>query len=308
MASLLVAGSIAATAAPAAAQSAQAVAASWQGSRALHDIAQQLSFGARALDTPGHLKTIAYIEGQLRALGVEPVQQRFDSVAGGQTHTIVNLIARFYPDAPHRILLGTHYDSIIRAYRDKDHPEAPMPGANNSASGVALLLETARVLKAAKTPPPFGIDFVFFDGEEGPLSLGAGDQRWQPLGSPYFAAHLSQLYPVAPPDKAAIFDMVCWREEKLKPEQASLIYAGGEVDKFWALGRAIAPRFFSDEPTSAPIFDDQIALDQAHVPAFLVIGFEYEPWFNTTGDTLDKCSEDAMNGVGRTLIRYIYAP
>lgn len=305
---LLLAGLTAALAAPAGAQGAQAVAESWQGSRALHDIAQQLSFGGRALDSPGHVKVIAYIEAQLRAAGVEPEQQRFESDAGGQKHTIVNIVARFYPDAPHRILLGTHYDSIIRAYRDKTHPDAPMPGANNSASGVALLLETARVLKAAKAPPPLGIDLVFFDGEEGPLSLGAGDQHWQPLGSPYFAAHLSQFYPVAPPDKAAIFDMVCWREEKLRPEQASLIYAGSEVDKFWALGRALAPRFFTDDATTQPIFDDQIALDQVHVPAFLVIGFEYEPWFNTTGDTLDKCSEDAMNAVGRTLIRYIYAP
>ncbi len=66
--------------------------------------------------------------------------------------------------------------------------------------------------------------------------------------------------------------------------------------------------FFGAEPTTSPIFDDQIALDEAHIPAFLVIGFEYEPWFNTTGDTLDKCSQAAMNAVGRTLIRYIYAP
>lgn len=307
IAGALIAGTIAAGPPSAAAQSPQAVAASWQGSRALRDIAQLLSFGVRALDAPGHVKTIAYIESQLRAAGLEPVRQEFDSAAGEQPHHLVNIIARFYPDAPHRVLLGTHYDSIIRAYRDKDHPDAPMPGANNSASGVALLLETARILKAAPAPP-VGVDFVFFDGEEGPLSLGAGDRNWRPLGSPYFAAHIGQFYPVALPDKAAIFDMVCWREQKLRPEQASLIYAGDEVDKFWALGRAFAPRFFAEQPTATPIYDDQIALDQAKIPAFLVIGFEYEPWFNTTGDTLDKCSEEAMNAVGRTLIRYIYAP
>ena len=57
-----------------------------------------------------------------------------------------------------------------------------------------------------------------------------------------------------------------------------------------------------------PIFDDQIALNNdAHIPAFLVIGFQYEPYFNTTQDTPDKCSEAALDGVGRTTLRYIYA-
>jgi Zn-dependent M28 family amino/carboxypeptidase len=280
----------------------------WQGQRALGDIATQLSFGARAPDTPGHLKTIAYIETELRKAGANPAQQRWTSTVAGQSHALVNIIARLYPDNPRRIILGTHYDSIIHAYRDKDHPDATMPGANNSASGVALLLETARTLKEAKAPPPWGIDLVFFDGEEGPLALGAGDPHWQPLGSPYFAQHLDAFYPAAKPVKAAVFDMVCWREQKLRPEQASLLYAGDEVKKFWNIGRTFAPAFFSAEPTQSPIFDDQIALAEAKIPSFLVIGFEYEPWFNTTGDTLDKCSEPAMNAVGRTLIRYIYSP
>lgn len=278
----------------------------WQGKRALDDVAQQLSFGVRALDTEGHQKTIDYISAELKKLGINVGEQRWNSSVASQNHNLTNLIARFQPDNPRRIILGTHYDSIIRAYRDKDHPDAPMPGANNSASGVALLLETARALKAAKTVPPAGIDFVFFDGEEGPLSLGAGDPHWQPLGSPYFAQHLEEFYPVAKPEQAVIFDMVCWREQKLRPEQASLLYASDQVNRFWTIGRTFAPAFFSPTPTSEPIFDDQIALNQAKIPSFLVIGFEYEPWFNTTQDTLDKCSAEALSAVGRTLMRYIY--
>jgi Zn-dependent M28 family amino/carboxypeptidase len=278
----------------------------WQGKRALSDIARQLSFGVRALDTAGHQKTIDDIKAEMKKLGIETTEQRWHSNVAGQSHDLTNLIARFAPDNPRRIILGTHYDSIVRAYRDKDHPDAPMPGANNSASGVALLLETARAVTAAKTPPRAGIDFVFFDGEEGPVSLGAGDPHWQPLGSPYFAEHLDALYPAAKPVEAVIFDMVCWREEKLKPEQASLLYASDQVNRFWNIGRTFAPTFFSAQPTTEPIFDDQIALNQARIPSFLVIGFEYEPWFNTTEDTLDKCSEAALNAVGRTLMRYIY--
>lgn len=302
----LIAALLLATAAPA--QTPSPDVALWQGKRALGDIEKQLSFGARAIDAPGHQKTIDYIKAELRLLGIASTEQRWTSSVGGQTHTLINIVARFAPENPRRLILGTHYDSIIRAYRDRDQPDAVMPGANNSASGVALLLETARALKAAKATPPDGIDFVFFDGEEGPISMGAGDPHWQPLGSPYFVRRLADFYLGAKPEKAVIFDMVCGRDEKLRPEQTSLLYAGEEVKKFWTIGRTFAPGFFGAEPTGSPIFDDHIALNEAKIPSFLVIGFEYEPWFNTTQDTLDKCSEQAMNGVGRSLFRYIYSP
>src|SRR5579862_2930009 len=230
----------------------------WQGKRALGDIEKQLSFGVRSLDTSGHQRTIDYIESELRKLGIEPNEQRWTASTGGPMHTLINLVGRFAPAHPHRLILGTHYDSIVRAYRDKDHPDAPMPGANNSASGVALLLETARAVKAAPTAPPYGIDFVFFDGEEGPISLGAGDPNWQPLGSPYFVRRLGDFYPTAKPEKAVIFDMVCGRDEKLKLEQSSLISAPAEAKKFWNIGRTFAPVFFSADITASPIYDDQI--------------------------------------------------
>ncbi|HXR86505.1 MAG TPA: M28 family peptidase [Stellaceae bacterium] len=281
--------------------------AQWQGQRALADIVKLLGFGARAMDVPGHRQTIDMIEAEMKSLGVTAREQSWVSTIGGQTHHMANVIAPLYPEAPRRIILATHYDSIIRAYADKQHPDAPMPGANNSASGVAVLLETARALKAQKTPPGIGVDFIFFDGEEGPISLGAGDPHWQPLGSPYFTEHLAETYPATKPEQAVIFDMVCWREMKLQPEQTSLLYAADQIDNYWKIGRTFAPGFFNNQPTTLPIFDDQIALNDAHIPSFLVIGFEYDPWFNTTEDTPDKCSEAALNGVGRTTLRYIYA-
>lgn len=280
----------------------------WQGQRALDDIAKQISFGDRAVGMPGHKLTRAYIEAQLRQEGIEPKEQHWISDAGGHERPLTNIIGRFDPADSKRIIIGTHYDSIIRAYRDKKHPNAVMPGADNSASGVAVLLETLRVLTEAKTKPPFGVDFVFFDGEEGPISLGEGDPLWRPLGSAYFADHLGDFYPKAKPEQAAIFDMVCYRAERLQPEQGSMLYAPDQVAKFWQIGHALGPRFFELQPTDFPIFDDHTPLNAAGIPSFLVIGWNYKPWYNTTQDTLDKCSEAAMNAVGRSLIRYIYAP
>src|SRR5579864_429866 len=134
--SFLIAALLLATGASAQAQPIGPDVSLWQGKRALADIEKQLSFGVRALDKPGHQKTIDYIKAELLSLGIASTEQRWTSSVGGQTHTLVNIVARFAPGNPRRLILGTHYDSIVRAYRDKDHPDAPMPGANNSAWGV----------------------------------------------------------------------------------------------------------------------------------------------------------------------------
>jgi glutaminyl-peptide cyclotransferase len=279
----------------------------WNGQRAMRDIATQLSYTPRSLDTPGHKRTIALISSEMKKSGGVVRVQEWNYVdASGVEHRLTNIIARFAVDNPRRIIVGTHYDSIVRAYRDAKNPNAPMPGANNSASGVAILLETARVLKSS-APPPFGVDFIFFDGEEGPLSLGAGDPNWFALGSPYFSKHLRELYPDGAPLASVIFDMVCYRELKLRPEPGSIQSAPLEVEKFWKIGASVAPSVFIREPTRLPISDDHTALASSGIPSILVIDFDYEPWFNTTGDTLDKCSTESLDAVGRTLVRYLYA-
>jgi Zn-dependent M28 family amino/carboxypeptidase len=225
----------------------------------------------------------------------------------GADHAMTNIIARLAPSNPRRVIVGTHYDSIVRAYADTAKPDAPMPGANNSASGVAVLLETARAL-GRLPPPPVGIDMIFFDGEEGPKSLGAGDPEWRALGSPHFVEHLKDYYPNGKPEKAVVFDMVCKKDIQLMPEPSSLQHALPEVKKFWGLGIGITPSAFVTKTVSYPISDDHTALNQAGIPSFLVIDFEYEPYFNTSEDTLDKCSTQSLEAVGRTLLRYLYLP
>jgi glutaminyl-peptide cyclotransferase len=280
----------------------------WNGQRAMDDIAAQVAFGPRAMGTPGHQKVVDYIQGEFAKLKISDVKLQQGSYAdeNRSQKELTNIVAQLDPNNPKRLVLGTHYDSIIRAYRDKEHPDGYMPGANNSASGVALLLETARALSVLPKPP-FGVDFIFFDGEEGPKSLGAGDPDWRALGSPWFASHLKEIYPHGNPAKGAVFDMVCARDLALKPELASRAIAPREVDWFWELGRALAPKAFLREPTAQVIGDDQLALTAAGIPSFLVIDFDYEPWFNTTQDTIDKCSAASLETVGRTVLQYLYA-
>jgi len=280
----------------------------WDGKLALGHIADLLRFTPRSMEAPGHQQTIDYIKAELAKSSPDMVvtQSFVTNNDDGKPLHLTNIIARFQADNPRRVIVATHYDSIVKAYRDAETPDAPMPGANNSSSGVALLLETARVL--SKSPKPdVGIDMIFFDGEEGPKSLGAGDPTFHPLGSPYFAQHLKDYYPARLPENAVDFDMVCDKDLKLQPELSSISSARAQVTKFWTIGSKIAPHAFVGKSTRYAISDDHTALQEAGIPSFVVIDFDYEPYFNTTQDTIDKCSVDSLQTVGRTLLQYLYA-
>lgn len=279
----------------------------WSGQRALDIIVQLLKFTPRSMETVGHQQTIDYITAELAKTKFGTAKtQRWVERAAGRTMAMTNIIARLNPDNPRRMIVTTHYDSIIKAYRDAKHPDAPMPGANNSASGVAVLLETARVLSLLPDPP-IGIDMIFFDGEEGAISMGAGDPNFRPVGSAHFTEHLSEFYPNAKPEQAIDFDMVCDRDLHLQPEPSSIRSAPAQVKKFWDIGARTAPKSFSHDPTRYSIEDDHTNLQQAGIPSLVVIDFDYEPFYNTLQDTPDKCSTQSLEAVGRTLLQYIYA-
>lgn len=276
-----------------------AAAPSFDGTRAMQHIDDIMAWQPRSMGFAGHARTLEYLDAQLRAdPHVDVVHQNWvELTADGHPMPMTNLVARLNPQLKRRVLLATHYDSIVRAYRDPDpaRRSLPMPGANNSASGVALLLEMARVL--SRTRPPLGVDFVFFDGEEGPLSLGAGDPNWRPLGSPYFVKHSGEFYSGELPRVALVFDMVCKRGLRLHPERSSLESAPQDVRALWAIGHRLAPDTFPDT-SQGVVLDDQTALAGIGVPSMLLIDFDYEPWFNTTGDTQDKCSAESLQALG----------
>jgi glutaminyl-peptide cyclotransferase len=258
-----------------------------------------LAWSPRSMGAPGHAHALEYIDAQLRADPHMDLSRQnwVELSADGKTTAMTNLVARLNPQLEPRMILATHYDSIVRAYRDPDpsRRSLPMPGANNSASGVALLIETARVLSHAHHP--VGVDFIFFDGEEGPLSLGAGDRNWRALGSPYFAKHLGEFYSGRLPEAAVVFDMVCKRDIRLHPERSSLESAPQDIERLWGLGHKLAAANFPSS-TQGIVLDDQTALAAVGIPSLLLIDFDYEPWFNTSADTEDKCSPESLQAVG----------
>jgi len=272
----------------------------FSGENALLRINTIVGFGSRAISTQGHEQLKEYIMKTLEEAQIAVTDDEWSE----ENMRFNNIIGRINPDATKRIILGTHYDSIAHAYRDKTNPNAVMPGANNGASGVALLLEAAEMINSQYATGTLGIDLVFFDGEEGMEALGAGSKRWYPIGSTHFAENLSTLYPKDLPLQAIIFDMVCDKDLLLMKEQISMESAKSAVDRFFNIGKKIAPSEFSNSIGKA-IGDDHLPLAQKGIPSFLVIDYDYEPWYNTTNDTPDKCSAESLSIVGDTLLHYL---
>lgn len=267
-------------------------------------IRQQLAYGPRHVGAPGHEDLARFIEAEARSISpATSVQKWREKDTDGKEYGLKNIVMRLQPDNPRRIILGAHYDSKRTANLDPKDKQAAMPGANDAGSGVAVLLETAKVLAASDEQLPVGIDFVFFDAEEGLPNLGTESGGWRPVGSQYFAANLSQYYPERLAEGGVVVDMVCDKDLGIHQDLASLQYAPSQTRKFWEIGNRITPGAFLPD-NGLTISDDHTALNEAGIPSFDVIDFDYPP-FHTTGDTLDKCSPDSLTTVSRTVLEYL---
>lgn len=273
------------------------------GNEMLAVVAQQLRYGPRHTTAWGHVQVQEFLVAEMQQMGQEVYKQTWDhSDAAGLTHTLTNIVVRLQPEKEQRIVLGTHYDSKRFANKDPQRGDSPVPGANDSASGVAVLVELAHKLVAV--PPDVGVDIVFFDGEEGEEDFETSGAQWKPLGSTYFAEHLDDLYVRTKPQGGIVLDMVCDKDLRIEQEQHSLKYAPKEVAAFWEVAQKIDSRAFAATKGHA-ISDDHMPLNRAGIPSFLLIDFDY-PYFHTTADTLDKCSPKSMEKVAYAVFNYIH--
>jgi Zn-dependent M28 family amino/carboxypeptidase len=209
---------------------------------------------------------------------------------------MANIIATYGPAAGTRVLLCAHWDT--RPIADRDPVPAnrsqPIPGANDGASGVAVLMELSRILRAS--PPKVGVTIVLFDGEDWGRSL---DDMF--FGSRYFADH-----PVGGPFRYAILlDMVGDASLQLPRERNSHEQARTVVDKVWQAAADLGHSEFRSTVGQA-IYDDHLPLLAKGIPAIDIIDFDY-PYWHTLQDTTDKCSPRSLKIVGDVVRRVIYA-
>ncbi len=264
----------------------------FDGRQAMRDVEAQLAFGPRIPNTVGARRCGDWILERLRATADSVEVQAFDHVtAQGDTLHLRNLIARFRPGVGDRILYLAHWDTRPHADRDPDPTKRnqPMPGADDGASEVAVLLGVADALK--RKPPAVGVDLVFVDGEDyGDFDTG-GDVL---IGSRYYAAHLAKD---RRPLFAVLFDMVGDKDLEIQPERFSVDRAPEVVERVWSTARDLGYGRYFPETVTGPITDDHVPLLDAGVHAIDVIDLDY-PYWHTTEDTADKLSVRSLQVVG----------
>jgi hypothetical protein len=271
----------------------------FNGQTAFGYIEQQLAFGPRVPNTPGHQRTGDWLEAQLRARAdtviVQPFTQR---TSRGVTLRLRNVFARFRPQATERVLFVAHWDTRPKADKSANlgQQQLPVPGANDGASGVALLLGVADVLKARA--PEIGVDLLFVDGEDwGDFS----DSTETLLGSRYFAAHQPPGYTTL---FAVVFDMVGDKDLQFLQEGYSISRAPEVVQRVWDTAKRLGyERVFV--PRAGEAFtDDHVPLQQVGIRAIDVIDFTF-PYHHTTEDTIDKVSAASLQIVGDVAVALV---
>ncbi len=218
----------------------------------------------------------------------------------GQPVRMNNMIVSWHPDAKQRVVLACHYDTRPYADRNLIHKRATFIGANDGASGVALFMEMAHHMQ--NLSPTYGVDFVFFDGEE--LVYQPGDKYF--LGSEYF----SKDYRDNPPGYQYVYgvlvDMVADRRLNINMEKNSLKYAPELTRDIWQKAKELrVDEFTMSRPGRFEVQDDHLPMNEiARIPTCDIIDFDY-PYWHTSKDVPSSCSGGSLAKVGRVLLHWL---
>lgn len=257
---------------------------------------EQCAFGPRPVGSGAHAKTRDYLVDRMKALADKTYVQDFTY----RTMPLTNVVGVFNPSATRRVMLCAHWDTRPRADMEIDPAKAARPilGANDGASGVAVLLEMARCLKAK--PPKVGVVLVLLDGEDfGNFERDEGVF----LGSRRFARAPSEFGHL---DYGILLDMIGDANLEIPREGNSEQLAGKVNDKVYAAAKALGHGAIFTDQVKFTISDDHMPLNRAGIPTIDLIDFDYGPW-HTLDDTPDKCSAKSLSVVGDVLLSVLYS-
>ncbi len=272
--------------------------------RAFAYLLKQTSFGPRNPNSSGHEACKNYFIATLRASADDVRLQEFTETGYNREKLrLTNIIASFRPQERDRILLCAHWDTRPRAERDEDPKKRDLPilGANDAASGVAVLLELASLLHA--TPPEIGVDIVLLDGEDYGKEA---DHNLYLLGSRHFARTKPADYL---PRFGILLDMVGDAQLEIPREMNSFRYAPDIVSMVWRTARELGVTQFVDE-NGDEILDDHVPLNEAGIKTIDIIDFNFPDqthrYWHTHEDTPEHCSAESLGAVGTVLTHVVY--
>lgn len=257
----------------------------FDGQRAYADVPTQVAFGARVPGSAGHALIQEWVREELESAGWQ-VEIQLSETLG---HPIENIVTKRNDEAP-QIIIGAHYDSRMFADQDPDPVQRTtfVPGANDGASGVAVLLELARSLPEDTVP----VWLVFFDAEDNGRIEG---WDWI-LGSREFVKN----NPVQP-RAVIIVDMIGDADLNIYKERNSNIQL---TDEIWETARSLGYENVFIPEYKHSMLDDHTPFLEAGIPAIDIIDFDY-PYWHTVQDTPDKVSAESLQAVGETLHTWV---
>lgn len=258
----------------------------FSGDNAYQHVQAQLAFGARVPGSEAIRNTAAYISETLQNNDWNTFDQSFEF----KGVRLQNIIAK-KGDGERILLLATHYDTRSKADRDTNSTlrEQPVPGANDGASGTAVLLELSRVLTIADDTQVW---LVFFDGEDQGHING---WEWS-IGADYFVQHLEQS-----PDKVIVIDMIGDSDLDIYQEQNS---DKELVEEIWSAAQQLTYHPYFIPEMKYAMIDDHLPFLNHAIPAALLIDFDYSYW-HTTHDTIENVSSDSLQIVGDVLSHWL---
>jgi Zn-dependent M28 family amino/carboxypeptidase len=261
------------------------VPASFDGQRAYTDVQTQVAFGPRIPGSEGHAKIQAWMREELVKAGWQVEAQESEALG----HPIQNIVAKRGDESP-QIIIGAHYDTRMFADNDPDpaNHSLPVPGANDGASGVAVLLELARTLPQDTVP----VWLVFFDAEDN----GRIDGWDWILGSTEFVKN-NPLQPQA----VVIVDMIGDADLNIYKEKNS----NAELtDEIWEIAQELGYESVFIPEYKYSILDDHTPFLRAGIPAIDIIDFDY-PYWHTLQDVPENVSAASLKAVGETLHTWV---
>ena len=285
--------------------------------------AKQVAFGPRVPNSKAHIATGNWLVAKLKSYGLKVMEQPFEAMTFDGTNIHArNIIAQYQPQAVRRVAIFGHWDTRPFADGDKVKKNAPMDGASDGASAVAVALEMARILSQQpdSLAPPVGVDFIFFDAEDWGHDettqknlkdqlAGSGTDSWC-LGSQYWAAHLLPVGYKA--EYGVLLDMVGAKGGTFTREGMSLEKARGPLDKIWNTAATLGYSDFFRFQDTGGITDDHVYTNKAGIPTLDIydhptVGDNYFPaYHHATTDNMSIIDRKTLKAVGQTMVQSLY--
>ena len=276
----------------------------FNGARAYEYLKQLCAIGPRSSGSAGMQAQQKLLSEHFGKLGgkVSLQQFRIRHPVDGSPVPMANLIVQWHPDRKERILLCAHYDTLPFPMLDPQNPRGTFVGANDGASGVAILMELAHQMPSFESK--YGVDFVLFDGEEFIFSLR--DRYF--LGSEYFARSYVQNRPRHGYRWGVLLDMVGDADLQLYQERNSMWWKDTRVlvEDIWATARRLGVSEFIARKKHE-VSDDHLPLNNiAKIPTCDIIDMDYPAW-HTQADVPEQCSALSLAKVGWVVSEWLRA-